>query len=217
MQKDQGKLSTTSYVVLGIVALRGPSTPYDIKRAIGRSIGYFWPFPHSQLYREPRRLAELGYLFQTQEDEGRRRITYSISPDGLQVMHTWLRTPTDEVFQLRNLAEIKLFFSELGGFDEMANLVDVQVRAHEARLASYSAMASGLADHTSSLRFMPLALGIELESAALSFWRDLQRILSRVDKDEVTDAVRSYLKDKLPSVSTSAENPDASRTPGAED
>ena len=51
-----GRLSITSYVVLGMIGLRGPSTPYDLKRGIGHSVGYFWPFPHAQLYAEPERL-----------------------------------------------------------------------------------------------------------------------------------------------------------------
>jgi hypothetical protein len=52
------QLTPTSYVVLGMTALRGPTTSYDLKRAIGRSIGYFWRFPHAQIYDEPARLAE---------------------------------------------------------------------------------------------------------------------------------------------------------------
>lgn len=195
---DRERLTTTGYVVLGIIALRGPSTSYDIKRAIGRSVGYFWPFPHAQLYREPRRLAELGYLSQSQEDDGRRRITYSISPEGLEAIQAWLRTPTDEVFQLRNLAEIKLFFSELSGFDNVLHLAEGQVEAHERRLAEYSEMFSAAQDSPRSLRFMPLALGIELERAALAFWRDLHQVLEDVGEDQMVEALRSHLKDKLP-------------------
>ena len=56
------RLSTTSYLVLGMIALRGPSTPYDLKRAVSRSVGYFWHFPHAQLYSEPDRLADAGLL-----------------------------------------------------------------------------------------------------------------------------------------------------------
>jgi len=49
--------------------LRGPSTPYDLKRFVQLSVGNFWPFPHTQLYAEPARLAEAGLL----EETGRRR------------------------------------------------------------------------------------------------------------------------------------------------
>lgn len=67
------KLTPTSYVVLGMVSMRGPSTSYDLKRAVNRSVGYFWPFPHAQLYSEPKRLVDLGLLEVHQEEAGRRR------------------------------------------------------------------------------------------------------------------------------------------------
>ena len=77
-----GRLSTTSYVVLGMIGLRGPSTPYDLKREIGRSVGCFWPFPHAQLYAEPARLERMGLLAVQPEDGGRRRQTYSLTEVG---------------------------------------------------------------------------------------------------------------------------------------
>ena len=66
-----GRLSTTSYVVLGMIGLRGPSTPDELKRGIGRSVGYFWPFPHAQLYAELERLERLELLAVESEDGGR--------------------------------------------------------------------------------------------------------------------------------------------------
>ena len=61
------------------VALRGPTTPYDLKRFVQLSIGHFWPFPHTQLYAEPARLADAGLLEETREDGGRRRRHYAIT------------------------------------------------------------------------------------------------------------------------------------------
>ncbi len=69
----QLRAGPVSYLVLGIVAVRGPSTSYDLKRFVQLSIGHFWPFPHTQLYAEPARLAEAGLLEETQEESGRRR------------------------------------------------------------------------------------------------------------------------------------------------
>src|SRR6266511_2851262 len=44
------ELNPVSYVVLGLVNRDGPSTPYELKTAVGRGIAYFWQFPHSQIY-----------------------------------------------------------------------------------------------------------------------------------------------------------------------
>ena len=63
-------LTPVSYVVLGLVARDGPSTPYALKTAVGRGIAHFWPFPHSQIYAETGRLAGLGLLAEEREHTG---------------------------------------------------------------------------------------------------------------------------------------------------
>ena len=75
-------LPPSSYVVLGLLAVYGPMTPYDLKKSIYGSVGYFWSFPRAQLYVEPERLKELGLLTEEREPEGRRRRTYSITEEG---------------------------------------------------------------------------------------------------------------------------------------
>lgn len=168
------RLTPTSYTVLGMVALRGPTTPYDLKRAIGRSVGYFWKFPHTQLYDEPARLADLGLLSVTQEDDGRRRRTYTITESGLSALRTWLKEPTSEHFQLRSEAELKLFFSEVGDAEDVRALAREQVRTHEERLRVYEEIREKYsAIPQLSSRLVPLSLGIALETTALGFWRDL--------------------------------------------
>ena len=69
------RLGPTSYVVLGSIAVRGPSTSYDLKRFVELTLGHFWSFPHSQLYAEPDRLARAGLLTEEREEGGRRRRT----------------------------------------------------------------------------------------------------------------------------------------------
>jgi PadR family transcriptional regulator AphA len=169
---SNSRLSPTSYLVLGMVALRGPTTPYDLKRAVGRSVGYFWRFPHTQLYDEPARLATAGLLRAEQEDNGRRRRTYTITPAGIDVLRAWLRQPTSEHFQLRDVAEIKLFFSELVDVEDVIALAREQVRVHEERLAEYEGIEERFARQPElANRMAPLSLGLELERAALRFWK----------------------------------------------
>jgi DNA-binding PadR family transcriptional regulator len=170
------RLSPTSFVVLGLIALRGASTPYELKRAVRRSVGYFWPFPHSQLYGEPDRLAEAGLLAVDQESGGRRRKTYSITDSGREAMRRWLREPAGEPFQVRNIAELKLFFSELGESDNVGRLALEQIELHEARLAEFDAIDQRFSASESeavSRRLVPLQLGRQLELASLEFWRNL--------------------------------------------
>lgn len=166
------RLSTTSYVVLGMIALRGPSTPYDLKRAVSHSVGYFWHFPHAQLYSEPDRLTDLGLLELAVEDAGRRRKTYSLTGSGHDAVRAWLAAPTNEHFQMRDVAELKLFFNEVGDPGNVATLAAEQITQHRERIAVYEAMVQRFgAEPSAKPRMITLELGLEMEHAALRFWR----------------------------------------------
>jgi len=165
------RVSTTSFVVLGLIALRGPSTPYELKRAVEHSVGFFWPFPHAQLYDEPARLAEAGLLSVSQEADGRRRKTYAITDAGRRELRAWLKEPVTEAFQLRNIAELKLFFGELADPIDLRALAEGQVELHTARIAELDAIAHRFTGRTDiAPRLVPLSLGRRIEQAALDFW-----------------------------------------------
>lgn len=172
MSRD--RLSATSYVVLGMIALRGPSTSYDLKRAVGRSIGYFWQFPHAQLYSEPLRLVELGLLSASKEDSGRKRRTYSLTKKGKRQLRDWLAEPTNVHFQMRDMAELKLFFNEVGDPANVGKLAREQIRQHETRIAVYEEMQRRYGNVAGvAKRMITLQLGLEMEHAALRFWSRL--------------------------------------------
>jgi DNA-binding PadR family transcriptional regulator len=142
-----------------------------LKRAVARSIGHFWPFPHAQIYSEPERLVSAELLQVELEMGGRHRRTYSITSDGRRQLREWLKTPVGEVFQIRNVAEIKLFFAELGNPSDVVALARQQVASHKERLAAFEAMQARFANQSElAPRLIPLALGLELERVALRFW-----------------------------------------------
>ncbi|TNC20225.1 PadR family transcriptional regulator [Amycolatopsis alkalitolerans] len=183
------RLSTTSYVVLGMIALRGPSTPYDLKRAVGRSIGYFWSFPHAQLYSEPKRLEEAGLLDLEEERHGRRRKLYTITAEGRAALRDWLAEPVNAHFELRDVAEIKLFFNELAGPDDVASLAASQIEQHERRIADYEDMKAKYGDIDDvATRMVTLELGLGMEHAALEFW---QRVAGQVARGEFPSSARN--------------------------
>ena len=168
------RLTTTSYVVLGLIGLRGPSTSYDLKRAVGRSVGFFWPFPHAQLYSEPRRLADAGLLDVSTEDEGRRRQTFSLTEAGSRALRAWLAEPVTDPMQVRDVAELKLFFGELASETDVLALAREQIRQHTERIRVYEDMDQRFGGvETLMSRLVPLRLGLRMEHAALDFWTEL--------------------------------------------
>src|ERR1700693_2495950 len=103
-------LTSTSYLVLGLVEREGPSTPYDLKRHVAATIGNFWSFPHALLYKEPPRLVELGLLTEEREDVGRRRRLFTITGPGRDAIRAWLASPSEERTELRDAGLLQLFF-----------------------------------------------------------------------------------------------------------
>lgn len=178
------RLTTTSFVVLGMVGLRGRCTPYALKRAVAETFGLFWHFPHAQLYAEPDRLADLGLLVCSVEDGGRRRKTYSLTGPGHDALREWLAAPTHEPFQLRDVAELKLFFRDIGEPDHVTALAAEQVARHRHRIGLLDELLRRSANAAPTLE-----LGLELEHAALRFWTaladdDLPRLRARRERAE---------------------------------
>lgn len=169
------RLSSTSYLVLGLIGLRGPSTPYELKRAVETSgLVNFWPFPHSQLYDEPERLAGAGLLSEEREEDGRRRRVYHLTDEGRLALAEWTRQP-ELGFQLRDVASLKLFFSELGATSaDVAGIAAQQEAFHRERLGRFEAMLAQYADRPErARRVMPLRLGIAITRTAVEFWADV--------------------------------------------
>ena len=174
------KLTPTSYVVLGMVAMRGTTTSYDLKRALSHSVGYFWPFPHAQLYSEPKRLVELDLLSVSTETDGRRRQTYTITDSGMKELRAWLAEPTNEQMQVRDVAEMKLFFGEFAQPEDMLALARAQIAQHRERIDTYEGMQNRFGDRADVAdRMVPLRLGLEMEYTVLKFWEEFERERAR--------------------------------------
>ena len=173
---DPLRLSPVSYLVLGLIGLRGASTPYQLKRAASRTINYFWPFPHSQLYGEPERLAAAGFLSEEREEAGRRRKLYSLTPLGKQALEDWLATPPGAIFEMRDMAVLQLFFGEFTSRETIVRLAEDQLRLYRERLAVYQTIADQYhAAPMSQRRMAPLDLGIRMAQACIGFWSDIAR------------------------------------------
>lgn len=75
---------------------------------------------------------------------------------------------------MRDIAEIKLFFNELAESGQIARLAHDQVQQHQHRIADYEAMRQRFGDSPDlAPRMITLELGLEMEYAALRFWRRL--------------------------------------------
>jgi DNA-binding PadR family transcriptional regulator len=157
------RLSTTSYVVLGLVESCQPATPYDIKRMAEMSTSHFWTVAHTQLYSECSRLAREGLLDERQEQTGRRRKLYRITDAGREALDGWRAEPAGEQLELRDPGMLKLFF----GADPRP-LAEAQLTIHEKRLAEYRELVK--VEMPDGMR-LALECGLGHEREYVRYWK----------------------------------------------
>jgi PadR family transcriptional regulator, regulatory protein AphA len=176
------QLSPTAYLVLGLLAREGPSTPYELKGHVAATLGHFWSFPHALLYAEPPRLVSLGLATESREQHGRRRRTFTITKSGDAAVQEWLKRPSGESTELRDPGLLQLYFADLGSSDTPRIIAREQLVIHRAALAKYedgartkrrlrrSSAQEGQLDqwHGHSLR-----MGALYERAAVDFWESI--------------------------------------------
>jgi PadR family transcriptional regulator AphA len=157
------RLTETSFIVLGLLDLNEPATPYDLKQFAGLTVFNFWSIPHTQIYTECARLAEAGLLSERREEKGRRRRFYKLTARGRRALEKWRGEPADKPVQARDLATLKLFL----GADPKV-LATKQLAIHERLLAQMEAgiVYPGLAPGVR----LTTELGIELERVLVKFW-----------------------------------------------
>jgi DNA-binding PadR family transcriptional regulator len=166
-------LTTTSYVVLGLVRRMGPVTVYAMKARIAVSIGYFWSFPHSQLYAEPARLTAAGYLDEETETGGRKRRRFAITAKGRAALEAWLAEPSTENTELRDLGLLKLHFSSASSPSSIVGLAREQEKVHAHRLAEYEALRIHVVDVATPAELATLTMGLRFEAMAVDYWHQI--------------------------------------------
>ncbi len=120
-------LTTTSYAILGLLAIR-PWSTYELATQMRRNLHYFWPRAESNIYAEPKRLLEGGFATAASEPVGRRRRTvYAITQKGRRALERWITEPAGES-RLESETLVKLMFATHGSKSD--------VLAHLQRLRS---------------------------------------------------------------------------------
>lgn len=194
------QLTPTSYLVLGLLAREGSSTPYELKHHVAATIGHFWTFPHALLYTEPPRLVGLGLLVEERELHGRRRRLFTITEAGRQALGAWLGHPARQPTELRDVALLQLFFADLEPSSARLAIAQEQVSLHHAQLAGYESgrrygdvlnREHSRTRTTEHWRGVTLPMGLLYERAAIEFW---EGVVASVRVDDAV-AARSQAED----------------------
>jgi PadR family transcriptional regulator AphA len=164
-------LSDSAHAVLVLIALRGPSTAYDVKRALARLAGEYWSAPHTQVYRECARLAAAGLLDEQSEEGGRRRRVYELTEAGREAVTAWVRDPNASSMEIRDVAALKLFAAELSTPADVRALAERQAADYRSRLATLDETEARFGDRPElAPRLRNIGMGRAVYEAALAFW-----------------------------------------------
>ncbi|MGY1636273.1 PadR family transcriptional regulator [Geodermatophilus sp. SYSU D00742] len=135
-----GALTTTSYAILSLLAVRPSWSTYELTRQMDRSVGRMWPRAQSKLYEEPKKLVAHGLATARSEAVGQRsRTVYAITPAGRDALAAWHREPGNgPVLEFEQL--LKLAFAEHGTTaDALATLAAARRWAEERNVADRAA------------------------------------------------------------------------------
>lgn len=127
------KLTSTSYVILGHLALRRWST-YELAQQMKRSTRHYWPRAESKIYEEPKKLVAHGLATATREYTGRRgRTLYAITEDGRAALRRWLDEPGQPpLVEFEGI--VKVLFAEQGSKEQLlATLRSIREQAERTR------------------------------------------------------------------------------------
>ena len=111
-------LTTTSYAILGLIAIR-PRSTYELAQMMRRSLHFVWPRAESNLYAEPKRLVDGGMATAEVSWNGeRKRTVYSITPRGADALRDWLADdPAPQ--RVESEAAVRILFGHLGTKDDL--------------------------------------------------------------------------------------------------
>src|SRR5579859_793187 len=127
-----------TYGILGLLAFWGPLSGYDIKGLFDHMLAPMWGAAHSQIYKELRRMKELGWVdMQREEQEARPdRKVYTITPQGSEALRQW-QAQAPDVFQIRDELLLKVLFGKFAAREDLEKHVRASITQHEMRLLEY--------------------------------------------------------------------------------
>ena len=122
MSRRADELNTTSFAMLGMLAIR-PWSTYELAKHVDHSLRPLWPRARSNLFNEPKKLVVHGLAAATEETVGRRpRTVYTITRAGRRALRQWLGTPGEgPVLEFEQL--LKVFFADQGTKTDALNAV----------------------------------------------------------------------------------------------
>ena len=126
------------YALLGFLDLDS-MTGYELKKNLDRSTELFWHAGLNQIYPTLKRLEAEGFVTSKVEPQDGKpdKRTYSITPDGRDLLRSWLAEPLTSLSPSKNAGLLKLFFCGSLEKDVVLRQLETQLDLHRKQLARY--------------------------------------------------------------------------------
>lgn len=137
------KENKSRFVLLGLL-LQTPKSGYEIGEAIKRSTEHFWQESDASIYPMLKKLAKEGKVSATLSSVGKRKkIIYSITPQGRQEFYEWLkRAPEPDGRRYEFL--LKFFFCTKEDHALLRSHLERRLREIDAALEEYKKLEEEL-------------------------------------------------------------------------
>jgi DNA-binding PadR family transcriptional regulator len=140
---SRAAINSTAASLLGFLH-SGPMTGWELDRAVAETIANFWNVTRSQVYRELRTLATLGYV-EAGETGPRERRPYSITPSGREAFSRWIaRNPGPALVRIPVL--LTVFFADHLPAQRLREIVEDQRRVALAHLEHFRSLLATCGD-----------------------------------------------------------------------
>ncbi|MEM6302974.1 MAG: PadR family transcriptional regulator [Pseudomonadota bacterium] len=113
---------------------------YDLARDFDHSLGFFWQASHQQIYRELKKLGEIGWLSSRSLRQSGRpdRVLYAMTGDGKQALDDWvLGGDKMRMHEIRDDFYIKLYNTSPGNLTHILSSLRDRRQWMQERLALY--------------------------------------------------------------------------------
>lgn len=91
---SKGEIMSVEHTLLAMLSF-WPSTGYNIKSEFEhKAAGLYWGMSYGSIYPKLKKLEEEGFIFMVeQEEDGRKKKMYELSPKGWDEFENWLNAP----------------------------------------------------------------------------------------------------------------------------
>jgi DNA-binding PadR family transcriptional regulator len=133
--------------VLGLLSFGAELSGYELRQLALNSLRFFyWTPAQSQIYRELRRLADLGYVTGREVRQATRpdKVAYAITGAGRAELQRWLEQAPVAPPAIRYDAALRLFFGHVSRPERLREVLAAHTRQLEAMLRQLHEVAAML-------------------------------------------------------------------------